>query len=102
MPTFRTQYDLAKIYLDGGKLGEAVAEYERLLATYSRIRACMPIESVKAHYYLGQAYERSGWDTKAAEQYEEFLEAWKDADPGIAEIEDARTRLVHLRGAPRS
>jgi hypothetical protein len=43
------------------------------------------------------AYEQSGWNTKAIEQYEEFLDIWKDADPGIAEIEDARQRLVGLK-----
>ena len=31
------------------------------------------------------------------EQYEEFLEIWKDADPGIPEVEDAEERLKRLR-----
>jgi tetratricopeptide (TPR) repeat protein len=102
MPSFGTQADLAKIYLDTGRLGEAVAEYEKMLSTYSAARACVPIESVKAHYYLGQAYERSGWGKKAMEQYEEFLEIWKDADPGIAEIQDARAQLADLKAASQS
>jgi len=45
---------------------------------------------------LGLAYERSGWRDRAVEQYEEFLDIWKAADPGIAEIEDARERLAGL------
>jgi hypothetical protein len=53
---------------------------------------------VKVHYFLGLAYEQSGWTKKAVEHYEEFLDIWKDADPGITEIEDARQRLARLKG----
>jgi cytochrome c-type biogenesis protein CcmH/NrfG len=49
-------------------------------------------------YLLGLAYEKSGWNKKAIEKFEEFLDIWKDADPEIPEVEDAKERVKKLRG----
>jgi serine/threonine protein kinase/tetratricopeptide (TPR) repeat protein len=96
-PTIYTSFMLAKAYLGAGRLGEAVAVFERSLSRYDYDRAFDAIRTVKAYYLLGLAYEKSGWTKKAIEQYEEFLEIWKDADPGIPEVEDARERLEKLK-----
>jgi len=88
---------LAQAYLESGRLGEAANELEEALSRYDENRATFSIFAVKAHYLLGLAYERSGWSKKAVEQYEEFLDIWKDADPGIEEVEDAQKRLEKLR-----
>ncbi len=48
-------------------------------------------------YILGKVYEEQGDATKATEHYEKFLALWKDADPGIAEVDDARKRLAGLQ-----
>jgi hypothetical protein len=39
-----------------------------------------------------------GNKTKAIEHYEKFLDLWKDADPGIAEVEDGKERVTELKG----
>jgi hypothetical protein len=38
-----------------------------------------------------------GKTTKAIEHYEKFLDLWKDADPGMVEVEDAKKRLAGLK-----
>ncbi|MCK4787307.1 MAG: hypothetical protein KAV87_26345 [Desulfobacteraceae bacterium] len=43
---------------------------------------------------VGKIYEQK---VKAIKHYEKFLDLWKDADPGIAEVEDARKRLAGLK-----
>jgi len=42
-------------------------------------------------------YEEQGDNVKAIEPYEKLLDLWKDADPGITEVEDARKRLAGLK-----
>ncbi len=58
-----------------------------------------PIASVKAHYWLGVAYEQKGEKDKAIKEYEKFLTIWKDADPELQakEMKDAKARLAKLK-----
>ncbi len=51
----------------------------------------------KSYYMLGKIHEQQGDSAKAIEHYEKFLSLWKDYDPGIAEVEDARTRVASLQ-----
>ena len=36
---------------------------------------------------------------KATEHYLKFFDLWRDADPGIAEVEDAMKRVAGLKGS---
>ncbi len=40
---------------------------------------------------------KNGKMPNAIEHYEKFLDLWKDADPGVTEVEDARERLAGLK-----
>ena len=55
-----------------------------------------PIAAVKAHYWLGVAYEQQGRRADAAKEYRTFLDTWKDADFSSPLIKDAKVRLSRL------
>jgi len=42
-------------------------------------------------------YEQQDNTAKAIEHYEKFLSLWKDADPGLTEVEDARRNVAGLK-----
>ena len=46
---------------------------------------------------FGKVYEQQSNNAKAIEHYQKFLNVWKDADPGIAEVEDAKKRLAGVK-----
>ena len=87
---------LALAYFKKGDLDKARLEYEKILSlTGGRIPSGYIY--AKSFYMLGKIYEEQGDKAKAIENYQKFLELWKDADPGIAEVEDARKRMGKLR-----
>ena len=87
---------LASAYYKSGNLERAKKEYERILSlTSGRIR--FGDNYARSFYMLGKICEQQGNKDKAIENYERFLELWKDANPGFAEIEDAKKRLVALK-----
>ncbi len=78
-------------------LEKAQEEYERINSLTSGRLSKGDIYT-KSFYMLGKIYEQKDWKGKAIEHYEKFLDLWKDADSGIAEVEDAKKRLAGLRG----
>jgi serine/threonine protein kinase/Tfp pilus assembly protein PilF len=87
---------MATTYLKLGEFDKAQEQYE-IITFLTEGRLGFGIIYAKSFYRLGQIFEQKGWIGKAIENYEKFLDLWKDADPGIAEVEDARKRLAVLK-----
>jgi len=90
---------LALAYYKEGNLEKAREEYERI-TSFTEGRLYYGDIYAKSFYMLGKISQEKGWEGKAIENYKKFLDLWKDADPGIAEVEDARKRLAGLKRLP--
>jgi tetratricopeptide (TPR) repeat protein len=90
-----TREALAQAYEKQGEVDKAISVYEKLILSPVKERPEMIYP--KYHYYLARLYEKSGRISDAVSHYEKFLDLWKDADPGIAEVEDARMRVAGLK-----
>jgi serine/threonine protein kinase/tetratricopeptide (TPR) repeat protein len=86
---------LAAAYEKSGNMARAGEEYEKI-TTLTTGRFIFPDIYVKAFYNIGKIAEKLGDKLKARENYQKFLNFWKDADPGIPEVEDAKKRLAAL------
>ncbi len=51
----------------------------------------------RSFYMLGKICEQQGKKGMVREIYSKFLDLWKDADPGIDEVEGAKERLTGLK-----
>jgi serine/threonine protein kinase/predicted Zn-dependent protease len=91
-------YDgLAGAYFRSGDLSRAGDEYRKILSLALGKLAFGDLY-VRSFYWLGRIAEDQGRRVEAAESYRKFLDLWKDADPGLPELGDARKRLAGLGG----
>jgi len=87
---------LARAYHKKGDIDKAIETYEHLISPGEDNQNRYLIHP-KYHYRLGKLFEQKGRKNKAIAEYDKFLDFWKDADPSLPEVEDARKRLAGLK-----
>ncbi|MBN2408553.1 MAG: protein kinase [Candidatus Aminicenantes bacterium] len=89
-------YTLAQAYFKTNNLPKAREMFEKILSLHlGRIED--GDHYARSLYWLGKIYDQRSQKNEAIEHYEGFLRLWKDADPGIPEVEDAESRLAELK-----
>jgi eukaryotic-like serine/threonine-protein kinase len=82
-------------YLEGRKGKEATEEFQKIIA--HRVIAPLAPEWALAHFQLGRAYLISGNIAGAKTAYQDFLTLWKDADPDIPILKEAKAEYAKLQ-----
>jgi eukaryotic-like serine/threonine-protein kinase len=82
-------------YLAAHRASEAAEEFQRIL-DHRPIVVSDPIGAL-AHLQVGRAFVLSGDTTKAKTAYQDFLALWREADPDIPILKQARAEYAALR-----
>ena len=88
-------YLRAEAYLKAGNAGASVAEFQKLLQHRGIVQNCLL--GALARLGLGRAYAMRGDTANAKAAYKDFLTLWKDADPDILILKQARAEYAKLQ-----
>ena len=88
-------YVRGEAYLAARQGRKAAVEFQKIL-DHRGIVVSDPIGAL-AHLQLGRAYALSGDMTKAKTAYQNFLTLWKDADPDIPILKEAKAEYAKLQ-----
>ncbi len=88
-------YVRAEAYRAAHDGANGVAEYQKILY-HQGVEAVSPLYAL-AHLGLGRAYSLQGDNTKARTAYQDFFAAWKDADPDIPILKQAKAEYAKLQ-----
>jgi eukaryotic-like serine/threonine-protein kinase len=93
--TLYPAYVRGEAYLAARQGREAAVEFQKIL-DHRGIVVSDPVGAL-AHLQLGRAYALSGDKTKAKTAYQDFLALWKDADPDIPILKQAKAEYAKLQ-----
>jgi len=85
-----------RAYEKMGNIDKAIEAYQKLL-TFDPKGQDRRMHNPIYHYRLAKLYDATGLKEQARGEYQKLLEDWKDADPGIPELVDAKVRLAALK-----
>jgi serine/threonine protein kinase/tetratricopeptide (TPR) repeat protein len=88
-------YIRGQAYLRTGNGSEAATEFQRIL-DHRGVILNYPLGSL-AHLGLGRAYAAQGNATKARADYQDFFALWKNADPSIPILQQAKAEYAKLK-----
>jgi serine/threonine protein kinase/tetratricopeptide (TPR) repeat protein len=88
-------YVRGEAYLAARQGREAAVEFQKILD--HRGIVVSDLIGALAHLQLGRAYALSGDDAKANIAYKDFLTLWKDADPDIPILKEAKAEYAKLQ-----
>jgi len=88
-------YVRGEAYLAAHQGSEAAAEFQKIL-DHRGIVWNSPIGAL-AHLQLGRSYAMASDTTKARAAYNDFLTLWKDADPDIPILKEAKAEYAKLQ-----
>jgi len=93
-PNLYPVYVRGEAYLAAHQGGNAAAEFQKIL-DHRGIVLNEPIGAL-AHLQLGRAYTLQGDAAKSGAAYQDFLTLWKDADPDIPILQQAKAEYTNL------
>jgi tetratricopeptide (TPR) repeat protein len=95
-----TGFNLYPVYLRGEAYlaahqgSAAAAEFQKII-DHRGIVLNDPIGAL-AHLQIGRAYAMQGYSAKAKAAYQDFLTLWRDADPDIPILKQAKVEYAKL------
>jgi len=88
-------YVRGQAYLAQHKGREAAGEFQKIL-DHRGVVGTGPVGALE-HLQIGRAYGLSGDKAKAKSAYADFLTLWKDADPDIPILKQAKAEYAKLQ-----